>query len=65
MEIIREGNLKHSKKPIRFICKICDCIFIADNTEYQYCGCQIEGDEWKCKCPACNKVVYSTLKMGW
>lgn len=58
MQIIRQGNLDLVKKIKRFECKECGMIFEASKDEYEYCGCQIEGDEWACKCPLCGNVVY-------
>nr|DAQ71981.1 MAG TPA: Transcription initiation factor IIE, alpha FINGER, Transcription [Caudoviricetes sp.] len=59
MKIIREGSLEFAKKLIRFECKECKTIFEADKGEYEYCGCQIEGDEWKAECPLCHNTVYA------
>lgn len=51
--------MEFAKKPIRFECKECKTIFEADKGEYEYCGCQIEGDEWKAECPLCHNTVYA------
>jgi hypothetical protein len=45
-------------KPLKFSCKNCYTIFEANNREYEYCGDQREGDNWKCECPLCHKMVY-------
>jgi Zn finger protein HypA/HybF involved in hydrogenase expression len=58
MKIIQKGNLDFVNKPLKFSCKNCYTIFEANNREYEYCGDQREGDNWKCKCPLCHKTVY-------
>ena len=39
MEIIKPGDLEKAKKkklhPLKFTCPDCECIFVADNTEYE------------------------------
>ena len=58
MKIIRNGDLRYARKPLQFECKNCKTVFEAEKTEYQYCGNQIEGDNYKCECPLCRKTVY-------
>ena len=58
MKIIKEGSLRYERKPLEFGCKNCKTVFEAEKTEYEYCGDQREGDNYKCECPLCHKMVY-------
>lgn len=70
MEIIKPGDLDKAKKknlhPLKFTCPDCECIFVADNTEYEW------GSQWEpgpyANCPCCgrknvdyNTVIYNSL----
>ena len=59
MEIIKPGDLSTTLKPKRFMCPNCGCIFIANNTEYEYAGMQYNQPYYKCPCPTCSKLVYT------
>lgn len=61
MKIIKEGSLRYERKPLKFGCKNCKTVFEAEKTEYEYCGDQREGDNYKCECPLCHKW-YITIK---
>ena len=63
MKIIRNGDLRYARKPLQFECKNCKTVFEAEKTEYQYCGNQIEGSNYKCECPLCHKMVYYNWKI--
>ena len=65
MKIIREGSIDFLYRPIRFECHQCGCIFEAAKGEYEYCGNQREGDDYKISCPFCCKICYSIKKVGW
>ena len=49
MKIIKEGSLRYERKPLKFECKNCKTVFEAEKTEYEYCGDQREGDNYKCE----------------
>ena len=62
MKIIKQGlskeELEAKLKPIRrFQCRICDCIFEADNNEYRS-----NEDFWRiiyfCECPNCKNDAF-------
>lgn len=61
MKIIKEGSLRYERKPLKFECKNCKTVFEAEKTEYEYCGDQREGDNYKCECPCATKW-YITIK---
>ena len=64
MEIIKPGDLEKAKKknlhPLKFTCPDCECVFVADNTEYEW------GSQWEpgpyADCPCCGRkhVDYNT-----
>lgn len=64
MEIIKMGDLAKAKKktlcPLIFTCPDCECVFVADNTEYEY-GSQFEPGPYAV-CPCCERkyVNYNT-----
>lgn len=57
MKIIKEGNLDKLKKIKRFECITCDCIFEADETEYQWYSGQYNEDCYSCECPCCHELT--------
>ena len=57
MKVIKEGNIRTLKKVKTFYCKICGCIFEADNSEYKI-GSQYNESYYYIKCPFCNNFVY-------
>ena len=66
MEIIREGKIEYRKKRYRFVCRLCDCEFIADIEDMEpymgfwahdmyYQGVDEKG--YKVNCPTCGKEL--------
>ena len=57
MEIIIPGDLEKARKkklrPLQFTCPDCECVFVADNTEYEW------GSHWGAgpyaDCPCCGR----------
>jgi hypothetical protein len=59
MQIIKKGDLDRLKNSIRFNCKKCGCVFIADNDEYQKHFDQYQGNWIEIHCPCCNnRIIY-------
>lgn len=58
MKIIHEGSLEYTRKVLRFKCRYCQTLFEADDTEYQCCGNQIDGTDYKVECPLCKQTTY-------
>ena len=59
MITIIEGNEDFLKKTNYFRCNTCGWTGKADIGEYEYCGSQIEGDDWRVLCPCCNRLAYT------
>lgn len=57
MKIIKKGNLKACNHPIRFNCKNCGCIFVANNAEYRHRMAQTNDEYYSCICPCCKREV--------
>ena len=68
MEIIKPGDLEKAKKknlhPLKFTCPDCECVFVADNTEYEW------GSHWDAgpyaNCPCCGRkaeLCFSTSQL--
>ena len=57
MKIIKHGDINKLKKIKTFNCKLCGCLFEADNTEYKT-GFQYNEIYYYIKCPFCGKKVY-------
>lgn len=57
MKIISEGNKKGKNRDIKFFCKNCGCVFVAEYGEYEITHTQIEGTWYDSKCPCCGKTV--------
>ena len=60
MKIIKQGKTKDELKAIlnktkRFECRICGCIFEADEGEYTHNSHQYNETVYYCKCPNCGK----------
>lgn len=60
IRIITPGDMTRLKKIKRFTCDACGCVFEADKDHYEDVSTQIDGPEWKCKCPTCGKACYTT-----
>ena len=61
MTIIKQGNLDWSKKPVRFECPDCGCIFDAIKGEYRSADAMEalhDGIDYVCGCPWCGHTVY-------
>lgn len=61
MKIIKQGKTKEELKAIlnktkRFECKMCGCIFEADEGEYIEEDC-FYSFSFYCKCPNCGKIA--------
>lgn len=58
MKIIKQGDLNRLKEIKRFECKVCGCVFEAENTEYRRDYSQRENCGWYAsKCPTCHSWV--------
>ena len=57
MKIIKHGDLDKARKkslyPLMFTCPDCECVFAADNTEYEW-GDQIHPGPYV-DCPCCGR----------
>ena len=57
MKIIKQGDLEKARQknlcPKTFVCPDCECVFVADNTEYTY-GDQREPGPFA-MCPCCKR----------
>lgn len=63
MDIIRRGNGNKLNNPKRFVCSNCECVFIANNTEYTIRQCDYDGsEEYTVNCPECGAVVSNNDK---
>lgn len=60
MKIIKAGKLP--KKEIKFDCAICECVFVALNTEYEWNTIM---NLYSVRCPCCGVECYSEEKVGW
>ena len=58
MKTIVAGNREILKEYKYFKCIICGWVGKAEKEEYQYCGNQIDGDNWKVVCPCCGKTAW-------
>lgn len=60
MEIITKGS--YFAKKIKFECKTCGCVFLANETEYKP-ACSLaqmhDNIQYECECPCCGYIVYS------
>lgn len=59
IKILRKGDPERLKRTIRFGCKICGCVFEADQDEYkrQYYSQREAFGGHEIKCPCCGKWV--------
>ena len=64
MKILKQG--RKVKKYLRFTCKNCDCVFLAEKNEYKFEGRYYHNDRYSdrysCTCPNCNVKTYSTAE---
>lgn len=58
MKILKVGKIDKLKGTKLFICKHCDCIFMAENTEYKI-NSQYNHIYYSIKCPFCKSMVYT------
>ena len=58
MKTIIAGNPNILKEYRYFKCDICGWVGKAEKGEYQYCGNQLDGDNWKVVCPCCGKTAW-------
>lgn len=58
MKILVAGGKNKTKKPKKFECFDCGCIFVADNTEYIDESTEI-GPFFSISCPSCGALVTS------
>lgn len=56
MKILIPGGENRTKKPKKFECLECGCIFVADNTEYTDESTEV-GPFFSINCPSCGKLV--------
>lgn len=61
MKILKQGDLERLKKSLQFTCKLCGCVFEANDNEYV-----LVGEEWLngnieavCNCPCCKENVFT------
>ena len=55
MKIIKEGNVPENFHPKRFVCRGCNCIFEATNSEYRVeADSVVQETVAKCTCPCCG-----------
>lgn len=63
IEVLKHGSTK--KQSHFFVCKSCQCEFIAENSfdsgieEYEVCYNEFGDSYLKTKCPECHRTVYS------
>lgn len=57
MKIIKPGRTKKPDK--RFICRWCDCEFMAEESEYKYYDTQYNNSIYVCKCPCCGRNAFN------
>ena len=62
MKIIIPGDLEKARKkklrPLQFTCPDCECIFVADNNEYELSSQWESGPYATCPCCGRKNVVY-------
>lgn len=74
MKIVVAGDPNRLHKIVRFECKMCGCIFDADERDYQYTEHKFVGidfldtiaetfPEYSCSCPFCTNECYSNANM--
>ena len=59
MKIIKQGDPSLALKEKTFKCVECGCEFIANKTEYKYCGSQYNIACYMAICPTCSHKVYT------
>ena len=59
MKTIIQGDLSVLKEYTYFNCTRCGWAGKAELGEYEYCGSQIEGDDWRVPCPCCGTFAYT------
>lgn len=59
MKTIVQGDKTRLLQPKYFECSHCGWVGKANKDEYEYCGNQYEGDEWKVKCACCGNIAYT------
>lgn len=56
MKILKWGVKK--KELAKFVCKYCECEFLAEDGEYKYEFCQWDEVSWySITCPCCKKLI--------
>lgn len=56
MKILKWGVKK--KKLAKFVCKYCECEFLAEDEEYKYENYQWDDMSWySITCPCCKKLI--------
>ena len=64
MEIIIPGDLEKARKkklrPLQFTCPDCECIFVADNSEYEWSSQWESGPYATCPCCGRKNIDYNT-----
>ena len=56
MKILKWGVKK--KKLAKFVCKHCECEFLAEDEEYKYEFCHWDDESWySITCPCCKKLI--------
>lgn len=63
MKIIKKGNLEIIKKPKRFSCSRCGCIFEASKDEYK-AGNQYNDIYFYAECPCCHAYANEVVTMN-
>lgn len=63
MKIERAGSLRdarrYQRRPARFVCRACGCVFVADKNEYSDMSNQRDGDMYSCGCPCCGETCWA------
>lgn len=57
MKVLSHGDPKKGKPDIKFFCRRCGCVFVAEFGEYKKECSQIEGLWYSAKCPECGTSV--------
>lgn len=62
MKILRKGDPEKAKQKRIFNCTECDCIYVAEKSEYKYVYKKGDDEYYMGECPCCGAVVYTKYK---